>query len=91
VPNTVLRFESLDFVFDGLVESPAGAVFTGSQPVAHISPQVEQPGELRSVMSTTDQVWDLVYRGMAASLGPNPSKELFRFVVYATSMLVFGV
>jgi hypothetical protein len=30
MPGTMLRFDSLDFVYDGLVESPAGAVFMRS-------------------------------------------------------------
>jgi hypothetical protein len=36
--TTVLRFGSLDFVFDGPVKSPAGAVFSRSQPDALVSP-----------------------------------------------------
>jgi hypothetical protein len=51
VPDIVLRFESLDFVFDEPVESLAGVVFTCSQPEAPISPQVEQPREPRSTKS----------------------------------------
>jgi hypothetical protein len=38
-----------------------------------------------------DRVWDLVGRNMEVSLGPNPSEELFHFVAFATSMLVFNL
>jgi hypothetical protein len=41
VPDIVLRFGSLDFVFDEPVESTTGVVFMRSQPDTLISPQVE--------------------------------------------------
>jgi hypothetical protein len=43
------------------------------------------------VKSAANRVWDLVGRNMAVALGPNSSQELFRFTVFATSMLVFGL
>jgi hypothetical protein len=91
VRTTVLRFGSLDFVFNGSVELPAGAVFSRSQPEAPVSPQDQPPKEPRTVKSAADRVWDLVVRNMVIALGPNPSQELFRFAVFATSMLVFGL
>jgi hypothetical protein len=42
--TTMLLFGSLDFVFDGPVESPAGAVFSWSQPDVPVPPQ-DQPHE----------------------------------------------
>jgi hypothetical protein len=89
--TTMLRFGSLDFVFDGPVESPAGAVFSRSQPDAPAPPQDQPHEEPQVVKSATDRVWDLVGRNMAVALGPNPSQELFRFAAFATSMLVFGL
>jgi hypothetical protein len=73
------------------MESPTGAVFTNSQPDACVSPQVEQPGELRSAKSAANRVWELISLDMAVGLVPNPSHELFRIAAYATSILVFGV
>jgi hypothetical protein len=91
VRGTMLRFGSLDFVFNGPVECLAGAMFKHSQPNAPVPLQVEQPEEPRSTKSAADRVWNLVGHDMAAGLGLNLSQELFRFVVYATSILVFGV
>jgi hypothetical protein len=39
VRTTVLRFGSLDFIFDGSVESPTGAVFSQTQPDTPAPPQ----------------------------------------------------
>jgi hypothetical protein len=69
----MLRFGSLDFVFNGLVESPARTVFSRSQPDAPASPQVQPSQEPQAVKSTADRVWDLVGRNMAFALGPNLS------------------
>jgi hypothetical protein len=82
---TVLRFGSLDFAFDVLVESPAGVVFSRFQPEASASPQGQPPEEPRSAKSVADQVWNLVGHDMAVALGPNPSQELFRFAAYEPS------
>jgi hypothetical protein len=45
VRTTVLRFGLLDFVFNGLVESTARAVFSRSQLDAPVSPQDQPPEE----------------------------------------------
>jgi hypothetical protein len=89
--TTVLCFGSLDFVFDGLVKSLAGAMFSWSQPDVHAPPQDQPLEELQVVKYVADRIWDLVGRNMAVTLGPNPSQEVFRFAVFATSMLVFGL
>jgi hypothetical protein len=39
VRTTMLRFGSLNFVFDGPVESPNGVVFSWSQPDVPVLPQ----------------------------------------------------
>jgi hypothetical protein len=91
VCGTVLCFGSLDFVFDGPVESPAGAVLSLFQPDAPVPPQVYQPEEPRSTKSAADRVWDLVGCDMASGLGMKPSQKLFHLAAYATSMLVFGL
>jgi hypothetical protein len=91
VRTTMLRFGSLNFVFDGPVESPNGVVFSWSQPDVPVLPQDQPPEEQWAVKSATDRVWDLVSRNMAVALGPNPSQELFCFVVFATSMLMLGL
>jgi hypothetical protein len=91
VHNTMLCFGSLDFVFDGPVESPAGAMFSRSAPDVPVLPQGQTLEESRSTKSTADRVWNLVSRDIVFALGPNPSQELLRFAAYATSMLVFGL
>jgi hypothetical protein len=56
VHSTVLRFSVLDFVFNGPVESPAGVVFSQSQPDAPVLPQGELHEEPQSTKSTADRV-----------------------------------
>jgi hypothetical protein len=79
----VLRFGSLDFAFDGPVESPIGIVFSQSQPDALV------PGD--EVYYRLGLGPGRVGRDMAVTLGANPSQELFRFAMFTTSMLVFGL
>jgi hypothetical protein len=71
--TTVLRFGSLDFIFDSPVESPTGVVFSRSQPDAPALPQGQLPEESRAAKSAADRVWDLVGCNMAVALGSNPS------------------
>jgi hypothetical protein len=52
------------------VESPAGAVFSRSQPDAPEPPQDQPPEEPQVVKSATGRVWDLVGRNMTVALGP---------------------
>jgi hypothetical protein len=47
---------------------------------------LEEPQEAKSA---ADRVWDLISRNMEVALGLNLSQELFCFVVFATSMLMF--
>jgi hypothetical protein len=87
----MLRFGTLYFVFDGPVKSPIEAVFSRCQPNMHAPVQGQSPEVPRAVKSAADRVWDLVGRNMVIALGPNLFQELFRFVAFATSMLVFGL
>jgi hypothetical protein len=73
VRATVLHFGSMNFIFDGLVESPNVTLFSRTQVNAPVLPQGQSPEESRSMKSAVDRVWNLVGRDMAVALGPNPS------------------
>jgi hypothetical protein len=81
-----LCFGSLDFVYDGPVESPTAVVFARSQPDTPAATLDKQP-ESRSVKSVANQVLNLICHDMVANLGPNPSQKLFRAAAYTTTML----
>jgi hypothetical protein len=54
--NIVMCFGSLDFVFDDLIESPAGVMFSQSQPDTPTPPKGQPPEESRAAKLLTVKI-----------------------------------
>ena len=79
VSGATLRFDTLDFVYAGSMESVVGAIFARPEPLV-TPPDTTGPSAFVLNMSSDH---------LMAMLGPNPTQERFHLVSYSVSTLAF--